>query len=266
MNAAGANPVPKILVVEDEPIVAADMEQTLTGLGYDVVGTTGRGSEALQLAEQNFPDLVLMDIQLAGEMDGITAAAQIRQRFHIPTVFVTANTSESTIARAKTAEPLGYLGKPFGANELNATVSIALQQRQLVQELFAERTWLTTLLASISDGVIATDRAGLIRYMNPVAEKLTGSRATLAAGKPIEQVYRIFTLHGGAVRECSLRRALATGEGSQRALFLLQPRSGERVPIEDAAAPIHDNTGYVAGAVMNFVDISARARAEQRSE
>lgn len=131
---------PKILVVEDEQVVALDLEQSLTGLGYEVVAVTHSGQSALQHAEQWGPDLVLMDIQLEGTLDGIAAAQKIRERWQIPVVFVTANTNEETLARAKAAGPYGYLLKPFRPKELNATILVALQQHRLTRELFTEHS------------------------------------------------------------------------------------------------------------------------------
>src|SRR5512142_1953087 len=123
------NKFPRILVVEDETIVAMDIERGLRTAGYEVVGTTGSGEEAIRLAEQQRPDLVLMDIRLQGAMDGIDAGKTIRQRFHIPIVFLTAHADAATVARAKMAEPFGYLLKPFEDPELHTAIEIALHKR-----------------------------------------------------------------------------------------------------------------------------------------
>jgi CheY-like chemotaxis protein len=120
----------RILVAEDETIVALDIKNCLEDLGYDVLGVTDRADEALKLAAAACPDLVLMDIRLKGEMDGIAAAEQIRRRWGIPIVFLTAFSEESTLQRARAAEPLGYVIKPFDDRELQAVIAKALGDKR----------------------------------------------------------------------------------------------------------------------------------------
>ena len=175
---------PKILVVEDEQVTALDLQRSLTGLGYEVTAVTHSGQKALQLTEQFCPDLVLMDIQLKGTVDGISAANQIRDRWQIPVVFVTANANNETLARAQATGAYGYLVKPFRPRELNATILVALHQHRLARELFAESSWLMTILKSLSDGVIATDAEGRVRYLNPVAGRQWVKRSRKFLRKP----------------------------------------------------------------------------------
>lgn len=120
----------RILIVEDEHIVAMDLERSLVSLGFQVIGTADRAAEAVQLAGEKSPDLVLMDIRLPGAMSGIDAARAIRQRWHIPVVFATAYADENTVEDATTTGPYGYITKPFRAKELNATIAVALHQHR----------------------------------------------------------------------------------------------------------------------------------------
>ena len=117
---------PRILIVEDEVVVAMDLGQQVLALGYEPVAETRTGEEASLLAGQLQPDLVVMDINLAGEMDGIAAAEVIRNRFSIPVVFLTAFTNNVFVSRAKLAEPLGYISKPFQKKELRTVIEKAL--------------------------------------------------------------------------------------------------------------------------------------------
>jgi len=181
----------KVLVVEDEQIVAMDVRSQLCGLGYEVVGIATTGKEALRFCEERHPDLVLMDIQLQGPRDGIATASEVRRRWQIPVVFMTAFAGEETLSRAKLSAPYGYLTKPFQARHLSATISIALQQHRLTREMFREHGWLRMLLTSMSDGVIATDVQGRVTFVNPAAEDLIGWTLPEAAGRPIEEVYRL---------------------------------------------------------------------------
>ena len=121
---------PRILIVEDEPIVAADLSAHLKRLHYQPVGRAASGAQAIALADELRPDLVLMDIQLEGDMDGVDAAAAIRQRFHIPSLFLSAYSEPATIERAKAAEPFGYILKPFDGRELQANIELAIYKHR----------------------------------------------------------------------------------------------------------------------------------------
>lgn len=120
----------RILVVEDESIVARDIEQQLGLLGYEVIGIASTAERALEFAALASPDLVLMDIQLAGPVDGIVAAVSIRERYDLPVVFLTAFAADEKLERAKLAEPFGYILKPFSERDLSATLAMAFYKHE----------------------------------------------------------------------------------------------------------------------------------------
>jgi signal transduction histidine kinase len=120
----------KILVVEDEPVIALDLEQRLLQLGYQVAGIADAAEVALKLVDQTYPNLVLADIRLQGQIDGIDLAAQIRDRYNLPVVFLTAHADAATLDRAITTRPFGYLVKPFQSHDLNTTIAVALSRHQ----------------------------------------------------------------------------------------------------------------------------------------
>ncbi|MDP3722537.1 MAG: response regulator [Candidatus Omnitrophota bacterium] len=120
-------PPPKVLIVEDERIVAKGLHARLTWMGYAVVASVASGEAAIREAEHSSPDLVLMDIRLEGPMDGIEAARRIQQRFNIPVVYLTAHADEQTFERAKQTRPCGYLTKPYAEAELKRAIESALQ-------------------------------------------------------------------------------------------------------------------------------------------
>lgn len=257
----------QVLIVEDESVVAMDLASSLQELGYGVAGQAQSAEQAIAKIEQTRPDLVLMDIQLKGVSDGITAAGTIRERWDIPVVFVTANTNSEVIERAKASGPYGFLSKPFRPRELDATLSIALNQHKLSRELFAERSWLTTMLGSLSDAVIATDADGTVRYMNSAAEEITCWSAPDAVGLPIETVYPLSTMDGAPVKRCQLRRTLASREPVGKQRFMVHVKGDHKRPVEDSASPIIES-GQVLGAVTIFLDISEtleRERLETRA-
>ncbi|MDI9634124.1 MAG: response regulator [Methanolinea sp.] len=125
----------RILVVEDERIVAEDLRETLEDMGYSVAGIAGSGEQAIEMARQEVPDIVLMDIMLSGEIDGITAASQIQGTLDIPVIFVTAYSDQNLIERAKVTEPYGYIVKPFNERELRSCIEIALYRHRAEREI-----------------------------------------------------------------------------------------------------------------------------------
>lgn len=255
----------RVLIAEDEQMVAMDIEQALLSLGYEVAGIAESGRNAVRLAEECAPDLVLMDIRLKGKVDGVTAAAEIRRRWQIPVVFVTANTNDDTLVRAKAASPYGYIIKPFRLKELNATIVVAMHQHRLVQEMFAEHTWLSTVLGSISDAVVAADAMGTVRYLNPIGESMTGWTLAEATGKTIEEIHRVTTLEGAVVPQCQLRKSILAMVPTGKQRYLLRGRQGHVLPIEEAAAPIL-NMGRAIGAVTVFRNIAETLYQERRQE
>ncbi|MHC1576481.1 MAG: response regulator [Methanosarcinaceae archaeon] len=118
----------RILIVEDEAIVAMMIKKRLINMGYIVSGVASTGKDAIIKVEGTFPDLVLMDIMLKGNMDGIEAASEIRKRFSIPIVYLTAYSDEATLERAKFTEPYGYIMKPFTEHDLHTNVEIAVHK------------------------------------------------------------------------------------------------------------------------------------------
>jgi len=134
-----------ILIVEDEVIIAKDMTLTLSKLGYNVLGHCISGEEALPMAGETHPDIVLMDIMMKGEMTGIEAAKEIHDKYNIPVVFITAYSDEDTINRANTSSPFGYIVKPFKANDLRATIETALARYTEEQQLKRENDMLYKL-------------------------------------------------------------------------------------------------------------------------
>lgn len=125
---------PQILVVEDEGIVATDIQDRLISLGYEVPATVSSGDEAIATIPSLSPDLVLIDIMLQGEKDGIQAATEIREKFELPVVFLTAHAEESTLNRAKLAEPYGYILKPFEEKDLQSALEVALHKHRMDRE------------------------------------------------------------------------------------------------------------------------------------
>src|SRR5262249_55262942 len=151
---------PRILVVEDESITSLDLQTMLAQQGYEVVGSVATGKGAIEKVRETHPDLVLLDIRLRGDLDGIAVAEAMGKA---SAVFVlTAPGDEETLGRANPTQPYGYLIKPFEARQLQVTVEIALLRSHLEKKLVEGERWLAATLASIDDAVVAADRTGRV--------------------------------------------------------------------------------------------------------
>ena len=257
-------PKSRILVVEDEILVREDIEDCLAGLGHEVVSVASTGAEALRKIPAARPDLVLMDIRLKGDMDGVEAARQIRTNFRLPVIFLTAHADDATLQRAKAADPLGYIVKPFAETTVNAVIQTAMHKHELDCRLRESEEWLTRTLGSIGEAILATDSSRRITFVNRVAEDLTGWSAEEAMGKDVNTV---FPLRDGRTREPipgPVATILREGKGMELAAdTFLVCRDGSERQISDSARPIKDKAGNVIGAVLVFRDTSERLRAAE---
>lgn len=253
----------RILVVEDEGIVAKDIVDSLKKLGYEVSAAVASGKEALKNIEENKPDLVLMDIILKGELNGIETTAKINSRFDIPVIYLTAYADDKTLERAKITEPFGYLIKPFEDRELNSVIEMAFYKHKAEMKLKESKEWLSTTLNSIGDAVIATDERSYVKFMNPIAQSLTGWEEKEAAGKPLETVFNIVNEVTGNEVESPVKKVLKEGIIVGLANHtLLIAKDGTKRPIDDSGAPIRNSEGNIIGIVLIFRDITDRRKAE----
>lgn len=253
----------RFLVVEDEPRLAEELAGSLTRMGGDVVGIVSSGQEAVRLAQKFEPDLVLMDIVLPGDMDGVEAARRIREQADLPVVFLSAHTEPRVLERAKQARPLGFLVKPFDEAGLRSTLEIALHQAALERALRDHREWFSTILTSMADGVLVAEASGVLAFMNPAAEALTGWQAERVARQPVAYVCPFYDARSG---QLLTHPALMALEGQHVALTeaFLRRADGTLVAAEVSARPVEAPTGAVTGAVVLVRDVTAgRQAAEQ---
>ena len=175
---------PTILIVEDEAIVSADIANKLRKLGYEVAGSTGTGEEAVEIARRQRPSLVLMDIRLAGTMDGIATAEVIRQECQVPVVFLTAHSDKATLQRARQAEAFGYILKPFDDRELHTQIEMALYKHAAEQRLRESEARLAIFAAATFEGIIEIE-AGRIVDCNEQFARILGYPETEMRGMEI---------------------------------------------------------------------------------
>lgn len=241
----------RILIVEDENLVARDLQNMIRALGYGVTDVVQTGEAVLQSVSQVKPDLALMDIVLKGNTDGITVASALWEKHGIPVVYITSFADNLTFERAKLTEPFGYLIKPFEERELELTIETALYKARMQLLLKEKEQWLSTILKSIGDGIIVLNTQGLVAFINSIAQKLTGWSEEEALGQPFSSIFR---LKANSVR---LNKTFHSQEA------VLVSRAGQEIPIEQVLAELPEDRGQKTGQVLVFRDITARKKAEQ---
>ncbi len=244
-----------ILIVEDERIIALDLKKRLERFGFPNPTIVSTGEDALEQARDLKPDIILMDIMLSGEIDGIEAAKTVKDNYSIPVIFLTAYSNENTLERAKEAEPYGYILKPFKERELYTTIDIALYKFNVNEKLRQQERLFFAILHSIEDGIIATGRDGIIQFMNPVAENITGWREEQAKEHSLHDVFLM-----SSVRDQNpvyFPDIDSDGEESFPFIFkntLLKNKEGENIHVEGSLATITDKDESIDGQVLAFRD------------
>jgi PAS domain S-box-containing protein len=260
----------RILVVEDETIVAMDIEHGLKEAGYEVVAKASSGAEALRMVREHEPDLVLMDIRLQGPMDGIEAACQIRQRFATPVVFLTAHADAATVQKAKMAEPFGYVLKPFEDQEMHLAVEIALHKRETERQVLEEagealrqsEERFQLLIESLRDyAVFLLDVKGRVITWNPAAERNSGYSEQEALGQPLS----IFFQPDDVVTNKPERLLWnAACEGRRQDEGWRVRKDGTKFWAEAVITALHAKSGRLAGFAIISRDITDRKQVEDR--
>ncbi len=252
----------KVLVVEDEGLIALDISNRLEALGHEVVAAVGNYEEAMENASQ--ADIVLMDIRIDGPIDGIETAARIREQFRLPVIFLTAHGDRATIDRAKLTGPFGYIVKPIAHASLNSSIEIAIYKHRMERKLEEREALLRTTLSSVGDAVLVTDDRSRVLMLNAAAENLTGWTQEEAEGKPVLRVLGLIDSESGEPAEDPV--PLAILKDAPMALdrtWQLVSRSGFQMRIEGSAAPVKAS-GIALGTVLTFRDVSARLWEEKQ--
>ena len=237
-----------------------ELKDRLEEKGYKVIDSAPSGLDAIKKAENFHPDLIMMDIRLKGEMDGIDTAAKIKRELDIPVIYLTAHTDDDTLQRAKITEPYGYVIKPYEERELFSTIEMALYKHEMEKKLKESRHWLSTTLKSIGDALIATDSNGIIKIINHVAEEITQWEFEDANGKDIKEVFRIKDKDDPIL--ISLRYKSIIGASNK----ILIGKDGKETPVDFSSAPIKDKNGEISGIVLVFRDITEKLEAKELIE
>ncbi|TET42093.1 MAG: PAS domain S-box protein [Dehalococcoidia bacterium] len=246
----------QILIVEDERILAEDIRGSLANLGFSVAAVSSSGEAAIEKAEELRPDLVLMDIVLRGDMDGIQAAEQIRTRFNIPVVYLTAYADEKRLERAKLTQPFGYILKPFDDRELHTNIEMALYRHKMERELKqSEEDWRNSFDA-LEDVMLIVDKDFNIENINESGLALLGQSREEVIGRKCYEI-----IHGadGPAEYCLCRRLLESKK--MESIERYEERFGRHFSMK--GAPIFDENGEIMKSVHLWRDITERKRAEE---
>lgn len=257
----------KILIINDDRDRGPEIESRLSAAGYEVLDLPFPNGDTVERVAQCAPDLVLMDMGMRGKLDGVQAADMIQSRLDIPVIYLMPNygTGEVTLQRSKETGPFGYIFEPLDAKQIAGTIEVALLRNRLEREIKESRQWLSTVLNSIGDGVIAVDDQRIITFINPIAEVLTGWQAQDAVGKPLFQVFRVPDIHSREAIASTLSRAMtgATREFAGTTNTTLRSRGGAEYPVEMTVSRLKKGQDMVRGMVLVFRDITERRRAMQ---
>jgi len=237
----------RVLIVENEGLVSCDLGAMLTGLGYEVAAICRSGEEALPLADDLRPDVVLMDVQLAGAMDGIETARRMLRNNPVALIYITACADEATVTRARDTQPCAYLLKPYREDDLRATLEVAAARHHTEKRRLQREQSFLLAFQSLADAAIVTDLAGRVMFLNTAAEEVLGCSLESAAGREIAAIYSIQSADGSA----GTAPKIEGGAPSARRLVLVR-HDGRKLPIEERVAPLRDERGSVAGMVVLF--------------
>jgi PAS domain S-box-containing protein len=180
--------IARVLIAEDEAVIALDIKNRIISFGYQVVGIAATAEECIKLASDTKPDLVLMDIILRGNTTGITAAEILKRDYDLRVIFLTAHTDDATIAKAKLTEPLGFIIKPFEAKEIKTTLEIALYKAKMERQLAESELRYRTLVLTATDGVLTLDENGIVTSVNNKAIELFGYYEAEIVGSSIKKI------------------------------------------------------------------------------
>lgn len=244
---------PRVVIVEDENIVALDIKYHLQKYGYIIIGMYSSGEEALEHLPANLPDIVLMDVKLQGEMDGLQTAKIIRDEYNLPVVILTAFADDNTLERVKESNSFGYIIKPFEERELRSGIELALYRDKMEKTLVEREERFSTTLESIADAVIVTDVNEVITYINPVAEKLAEIKAVSSMGKKFSEVF--------VLKEDAADSAFPESVFTET--YLAANISKRMIPVEKKKSVLTDRKGSGFGFVWVLNDMTERHEAER---
>lgn len=252
----------RIMVVEDEGVVALQIKDTLENLGYDVPAVAFSGEEAVAKITGTEPDLVLMDIQLKGELSGIQAARRIHSALEVPVVYLTAYSDAETLKMAEITEPYGYVLKPFEEKSLHAVIQMALFKSRRVRADQESQMWVSAIPSSLSEAVVICDSKGQVKFANIAAESLLGLKKEEVFEKRLYEVVNLVDPLSKEKVKIPVSEPLVEGRSIVRS-FNLVASDGKEIPVEFSASPLRSIEGTLFGILYVFRQTTERERVQK---
>jgi PAS domain S-box-containing protein len=250
----------RIMVVEDEGVVAMQVAETLKGLGYEVPLIALTGEEAVAKLLETEPDLVLMDIHLRGGVSGIEAAHRIRQRLDVPIVYLTAFSDSETLDQAQLTEPYGYVLKPFEEKSLHAILQMSLMKHRRTRGLRESGWWMSAVAESMMEAVVICDPKGYVKFANPAAETLLGKKRQEVVETRMSELVHLVDAETRSPVPFPVTEPFLEGRSTLRANCRLVFEEEREIPVELSASPLRSPEGTLFGILYVFRETSERDR------
>lgn len=253
-----------VVIVEDEGLIAADLQGRLEKAGYQVPAIAGTAGAALEAIREKSPDLILMDIRLQGNVDGIQVAEKVRRDFDIPVVYLTAYEDRKTLERASQTQAFGYIKKPVDSASLQGSIEMAISKHRHERYLREQRDWFSASFAALPDVVMVADAYGRVCYVNPVGEKALGCKVSDALGKPLKELLRLSDRNGRPLDDLTRVAVLQSASVSFPPDMWLEGADGRRCAMEGSITP-RMRDGQPDGVVVTLKDVTLRRFEEEQS-
>lgn len=244
-----------VLIVEDEALVAMEIQECIEHLGHKVSGIADTGEQAVKLALSLKPDLIILDIRLKGRMNGIEAASIIQESAKVPVIFLTAYSGDEILKRAKITEPYGYLLKPVKEEQLESAIRIAIHKHRKDTRRDAKANGYSAVLSALPAGIVATDTTLTVKYQNRKAEELSGMAARNVIGKPLADAVQLRDIELELDAIEGIDEVLGQGKSIDFGQHTLLASSGETVPVQIEITPLRNNQGIIQGAIVALSDL-----------
>ncbi|MFH1852389.1 MAG: ATP-binding protein [Candidatus Neomarinimicrobiota bacterium] len=254
----------KVLIVEDDKNIAKNLSYYLCEMNYSLCGVIRSGEELLERINEYQPQVILMDIQLAGELDGIATVEKLNRIYDIPVIYLSARTDMETLSRARATGQFGYLIKPVNPLELHFTIQMSLYKHEADSVIQSTRDWLQTALNSIGDGVISTDPCGVVTFVNPVAENILTTTRDQLFGQNIHD--NLYLIDDNEINSLFISSDQVIEDEQSRKIagqILVNRKKGTEIPIDGTVSPIIRQNGNFDGSIFVFRDITSRIENEK---
>ncbi|RYZ08224.1 MAG: response regulator [Myxococcales bacterium] len=248
---------PRVLIVEDERVVATHVERSLQDAGYVVTGIASTAADAAALVHAALPDVALVDIRLRGKCEGFEVAERLRAEHDVPVVYMTAHTDDETLQRAARTGAYGYVVKPFTIGEVKSALQVALHKHRLDQQLADRERWFSTTLGAIADAVVACDAEEHVTFLNAAAQRLLGQEQEQARGRQLGE------LLGRGTHVVEVAQSMSSRSPSTFFFEATRPSSGASLLLEGSVAPIVHRE-RVLGAVLVLHDVTEQRRRDEQ--